>query len=98
MQLEEAIAVIVPVSLDLQERHKRGEKLYVASLGDRPGPDGLARVSRACRRRPPIRLTSTAWRRSCSKPSSRGDARSERLLAGCASSTRWSRAVTSGLR
>ena len=45
MLLEEAVAVIVPVCLDLQERHKRGEKLYVHPSAIAPGADGLARVN-----------------------------------------------------
>ncbi len=45
MSLEEAIAVIVPVILDLKERHGRGEKLYVHPSAIAPSPDGLARVN-----------------------------------------------------
>jgi hypothetical protein len=45
MSLEEAIAVIVPVCLDLQERHARGEKLYVHPSAIAPSADGLARVN-----------------------------------------------------
>ncbi|HEX3346190.1 MAG TPA: hypothetical protein VHS09_16515, partial [Polyangiaceae bacterium] len=45
MSLEEAIAVIVPVCLDLKDRHARGEKLYVHPSAIAPSPDGLARVN-----------------------------------------------------
>jgi eukaryotic-like serine/threonine-protein kinase len=45
MALAEAVAVIVPVCLDLQERHQRGEKLYVHPAAIAPGADGLARVN-----------------------------------------------------
>jgi hypothetical protein len=45
MSLEEAVAVIVPVALDLQERHARGERLYVHPSAIAPGPDGLARLN-----------------------------------------------------
>lgn len=45
MSIEEAVAVVVPVCLDLQERHKRGEKLYVHPSSIAPGADGLARVN-----------------------------------------------------
>jgi hypothetical protein len=45
MSLEEAVAVIVPVCLDLQERHARGEKLYVHPSAIAPMPDGLAKVN-----------------------------------------------------
>ncbi len=45
MSLDEAVAVIVPVCLDLQERHARGERLYVHPSGIAPGADGLARLN-----------------------------------------------------
>lgn len=45
MSLEEAIAVIVPVCLDLKERHARGEKVYVHPSAIAPGSDGLARLN-----------------------------------------------------
>jgi hypothetical protein len=44
MSLEEAVAVIVPVCLDLQERHARGERLFVHPSAIAPGPDGIARL------------------------------------------------------
>ncbi len=44
MSLEEAIAVVVPVCLDLRDRHARGEKLYVHPSAVAPSADGLARV------------------------------------------------------
>src|SRR5260370_40698386 len=43
MSLPEAIAVIVPVCLDLQERHARGERLLVHPSSIAPGADGIAR-------------------------------------------------------
>jgi hypothetical protein len=46
MSLAEAIAVIVPVCVDLQERHARGERLYVHPSAIAPSSDGLARVQR----------------------------------------------------
>jgi len=45
MSLDEAVAVIVPVCLDLQSRHARGEKLYVHPSAIAPSADGLARVN-----------------------------------------------------
>jgi eukaryotic-like serine/threonine-protein kinase len=44
MSLEEAIAVVVPVCLDLRERHGRGERLYVHPSAIAASADGLARV------------------------------------------------------
>jgi anti-sigma-K factor RskA len=43
MSLAEAIAVIVPVCLDLQARHARGERLLVHPSSIAPGTDGVAR-------------------------------------------------------
>jgi hypothetical protein len=43
--LDEAIAIVVPVCLDLQERHARGEKLYVHPSAIAPGADGLAKLN-----------------------------------------------------
>ncbi len=42
--LDEAIAIIVPLCLDLKERHDRGEQVYVHPSCIAPGPDGLARL------------------------------------------------------
>jgi hypothetical protein len=44
MSIEEAIAVIVPVCLDLRERHARGERLFVHPSAIAPGDDGVARI------------------------------------------------------
>jgi hypothetical protein len=44
MSLEEAIAVIVPVCIDVQERHARGEMLYVHPSAIAPGPDGVPQL------------------------------------------------------
>ena len=43
--LAEAVATIVPLSLDLQERHGRGERLYVHPSCIAPGADGLAKLA-----------------------------------------------------
>jgi hypothetical protein len=44
MSLDEAVAVLVPVCMDLHERHTRGERAYVHPSSIAPGPDGLARL------------------------------------------------------
>jgi hypothetical protein len=44
MSLEEAIAVIVPVCMDLNDRHTKGERVYVHPSAIAPGADGLARL------------------------------------------------------
>ena len=47
MSLDEAVAVIVPVCMDLNERHGRGERVYVHPSAIAPGADGLARLNPA---------------------------------------------------
>ncbi len=44
--LEEAIAAVVPLCIDLQELHAQGVRVYVHASCVAPGPDGLARLSR----------------------------------------------------
>jgi hypothetical protein len=44
LSVEEAIAVIVPVCLDLQQRHHRGERFLVHPSAIAPSADGLARL------------------------------------------------------
>jgi eukaryotic-like serine/threonine-protein kinase len=44
ISLEEAIAIMVPVCLDLGDRHARGERLHVHPSAIAPSADGLARV------------------------------------------------------
>jgi hypothetical protein len=46
LSLDEAIAMVVPLCTDLQERHARGERLYVHPSCVAPGPDGLARLEK----------------------------------------------------
>src|SRR5262249_18340244 len=47
MSLEGAVAVLVPVCMDLHERHARGERAYVHPSSIAPGADGLARLQPA---------------------------------------------------
>src|SRR4029079_13483400 len=44
LSLDEAIATIVPLCLDLKEAHARGESVYVHPSCIGAGPDGLARL------------------------------------------------------
>jgi hypothetical protein len=44
MSVEEAVAVVVPLCLDLQQRHARGERLYVHPSAIAAGADGVARI------------------------------------------------------
>jgi hypothetical protein len=45
--LAEAVGTVVPLCLDLQERHARGERLYVHPACIVAGADGLAKISPA---------------------------------------------------
>ncbi len=45
--LDEAIAIAVPLCLDLKERHDKGERLFVHPSCVGPGADGLARLAPA---------------------------------------------------
>src|SRR4051794_4304590 len=45
LTVDEAVAVVVPLCLDLKERHARGERLYVHPSGIAPSADGLARIT-----------------------------------------------------
>jgi eukaryotic-like serine/threonine-protein kinase len=47
LSLDEAIATVVPLCTDLQERHSRGETFYVHPSCVAPGPEGLARLDLA---------------------------------------------------
>jgi hypothetical protein len=46
LSLDEAIATIVPLCMDLQKRHAKGERVFVHPSCVAPGSDGLARVSK----------------------------------------------------
>ncbi|HEY2517648.1 MAG TPA: hypothetical protein VGI39_42555 [Polyangiaceae bacterium] len=43
--LEEAVATMVPLAMDLAQRHARGERLYLHPSCIAPGPDGLPRLA-----------------------------------------------------
>jgi eukaryotic-like serine/threonine-protein kinase len=45
ISLDEAIAVIVPLCLDLKQHHDKGERVYVHPSCIVSGPDGLARIA-----------------------------------------------------
>src|SRR5262245_24830294 len=63
MSLDEAIAVIVPLCLDLKERHDRGEKVYVHPSAVAPYASGLAKLN------PKLAIVPTnAFDRYCMAP------------------------------
>ncbi len=45
LSIDEIVAVIVPLCLDLKERHERGERYYVHPSAIAPSADGLARIT-----------------------------------------------------
>src|SRR5688500_5431564 len=45
MSLDDAIAIIVPVLVDLKERHAKGEAHFVHASAIARGPDGLFRLN-----------------------------------------------------
>ncbi len=53
LSLDDAIAVIVPICVDLQGRHARGEQLFVHPSAVCTGPDGLMRLN------PPLAVNPT---------------------------------------
>lgn len=64
MSLAEAIAIVVPVCLDLHQRHAEGERLYVHPSAVAPSGDGLARVQKHLATEPP----DHAYDRHCLAP------------------------------
>jgi len=66
LSLDEAIAMIVPLCLDLKERHERGERIYVHPSCIVSGPEGLARLE------PHLAVVPTQARdRACMAPECR---------------------------
>jgi hypothetical protein len=79
---DEAVAVIVPLCLDLKERHERGERLHVHPSSVAPGADGLARLAPAL-----ARAAADPRDRACMAPELRrthqpGDARASVFAVG----------------
>ncbi|MEO6575935.1 MAG: hypothetical protein ABIP89_18930, partial [Polyangiaceae bacterium] len=63
IRLDDAIAIVVPLCLDLKERHQKGERIYVHPSCVVGGPNGLARIE------PTRALVPTNPRdRSCTAP------------------------------
>lgn len=78
----EAVAVVVPLCLDLKSRHERGERLYVHPSCVVSGSDGLARVDPAL-----ARPSSNPHDRACLAPELQasgqpGDARASVFAVG----------------
>jgi hypothetical protein len=84
MSVEEAVAVIVPVCLDLQERHARGEMLYVHPSAIAPGSDGVPRF------KPRLALVPTHAGAVFSRAT-----HAQACIRSARCSTRWSRGNTS---
>lgn len=82
LSLDDAIAVLVPVCVDLKARHDRGEMLYVHPSAIAAGPDGMMRLH------PALAVPPTAARDRASlapelvKATAAGDARASVFAVG----------------
>lgn len=65
--LDEATATLVPLCMDLRDRHARGELVYVHPSAIAPGPDGMARLDPRCATAP-----THPSDRACLAPEHRG--------------------------
>jgi hypothetical protein len=82
MSLDDAIAVLVPVCVDLKARHDRGEKLYVHASAVASGPDGMMRVHPALAVPPSAARDRASLAPELVKASAPGDARASVFAVG----------------
>lgn len=82
MSLDDVIAVLVPVCVDLKGRHARGEKLYVHPAAIASGPDGMMRVHPALAVPPTAPRDRAALAPELVKHAGPGDARSSVFAVG----------------
>ena len=82
LTLDDAIAVLVPVCVDLKARHDRGETLYVHPSAIANGPDGLMRVHPALAVPPTKAADKAALAPELVKASAPGNARASVFAIG----------------
>ncbi len=82
LSLDDAIAVLVPVCVDLKTRHDRGERLYVHASAITGGPDGLMRVHPALAVPPATARDKASLAPELVKATSPGDARASVFAVG----------------
>jgi hypothetical protein len=82
MSLDDAIAVLVPVCVDLKERHARGERLWVHPGAIGPSGDGLMRLQPALAQPPRDARDRAALAPELVKSAQPGDARATVFAIG----------------
>jgi hypothetical protein len=82
LSLDDAIAVLVPVCVDLKARHDKGEMLYVHPSAIASGPDGLMRVHPALAVPPTAARDRAALAPELVKATAPGDARASVFAVG----------------
>jgi hypothetical protein len=82
LSLDDAIAVLVPVCVDLKARHERGEALHVHPSAIAAGPDGLMRVHPSLAVPPTNANDKAALAPELVKSSAAGDARASVFAIG----------------
>ena len=82
LTLDDAIAVLVPVCVDLKARHDRGEALYVHPSAIANGPDGLMRIHPALAVPPTKAADKSALAPELVKANAPGNARASVFAVG----------------
>lgn len=82
LTLDDAIAVLVPVCVDLKARHDRGERLYVHPSAVASGPDGMMRIHPALAVPPTAARDRAALAPELVKDTTPGDARASVFAVG----------------
>jgi hypothetical protein len=82
MSLDDAIAVLVPVCVDLKARHDKGEMLYVHPSAVASGPDGMMRIHPALAVAPTLHHDRAALAPELVKSGGPGNARASVFAVG----------------
>jgi hypothetical protein len=82
MSLDDAIAVLVPVCVDLKARHDRGEMLYVHPSAIASGPDGMMRIHPALAVPPSVARDRASLAPELVKTNGAGNARASVFAIG----------------
>ncbi len=82
LTLDDAIAIIVPLCVDLKQRHAAGERLFVHPSAITRGPDGLMRLNPALASAPTDPRDRAALPPELVKTGAPGDARSSVFSVG----------------
>ncbi len=82
LTLDDAIAIIVPVCLDLKERHERGERLFVHPSAITKSADGLMRLNTALASPPTVPRDRAAMAPEVVQSGEPGDSRASVFAVG----------------